>query len=72
MVKFVVSILVYPLLLLFFSYIYIYIYIYIYMCVCVFGCVYYCRKMYKNEKTLSLSKMILFIELFANIKHFEF
>ena len=45
------------------------------MCVCVCVCVYIyiyiydSMKMYRNEKTKGLLKMILFVEIFANIKH---
>ena len=31
-----------------------------------------CRRMYGDEKTQSLHRMILFIELFVNVKRFGF
>ena len=57
-------------------------YIYICVCVCVRAgmrvCIYICvcmcvfMKMYRDEKTHGLQRMILFIELFANVKRFGF
>ena len=55
---------------------YIYIYIYIYMCVCVYlrktGNKSDNMKIFRDEKTQGLKRMIEFVEIFANIKRFAF
>ena len=56
------------------KYIYIYIYIYKRKCVCIYiyTYIYIYMKIYKTEKIQTLQRMLLFTELFANVKRFIF